>query len=153
MRKFLALALIGVLVLLATSASAPQVQQEKQISCVMDIAVVCTADWSDCWWEGPVTGCMLAGMVEFRENPATFPGKTQHFSEDFKFAPTAGGWIKGVDDGVWNFSTFKFRANGWVTQTSPEWAGLVGAKFHEMGTTTDPNGWPILGTGTTMTLH
>ncbi len=54
---------------------------------------------------------------------------------------------------VWNFATFKFRANGWVTKASPQWAGLVGAKFHEMGTTSDPAFWPVTGFGTEMTLH
>jgi hypothetical protein len=65
-------------------------------------------------------------------------GKVAHFYEDFVIYPETGGYIKGYDDGLWTFPTWKFRAEGRVTEASSEWSHLVGYKFHEMGTTDDP---------------
>ena len=155
MRKWLAVASVAVLVLLLTSASTPSTatRSNNPISCVIDIQFDCVD--GDCAWRGPITGCILSpGTIEFRETPLNrVAGKTEHFFEKFIiYAP--GGTISGDDAGVWNFATFKFRANGWVTAASTPYADLVGAKFHEMGTTSDPDStWPITGFGTVMTLH
>ena len=100
-------------------------------------------------WVGTVSGD-VTGTVEFWESPDnTIVGKVMHFYETFKIS-TATSDICGYDVGLWTFSTFKFRAQGWVTTATGEWAGLVGYKFHEMGYTTafpPPDGHTISGTG------
>jgi hypothetical protein len=95
-------------------------------------------------WSGTISGCILAGAWETRPSSPSEPlGQTLHFFETFTIWPTSGGEIHGVDQGVWNFSTLKFRVNGWVTYASPEWEHLVGYKFHQSGTTSDPTALPI----------
>lgn len=165
MRKPLALGLIAMLALLLTSASTPSAPMQRPISCVIDIQVVCDVYNDECpggRWEGPISGCILEGMtIQFWETERNFfPGHTEHFFEDFYIMDTQGSVvISGHNAGVWNFSTFKFRANGWVEQATGPWAYLQGYKFHEMGTTSDPdlwdpaNGVTITGFGTVMTLH
>lgn len=164
MKKVMAPTIVAALVLLATSGAAVPAQTSKPIACVIDIQFDCVQMCSDenepnCWdcaWRGPITGCSLTGgTIEFREQPQNrWPGKTEHFFEKFIIYAPGGGTISGDNAGVWNFATFKFRANGRVTEASPEWAHLAGAKFHEMGTTSDPaTTWPITGFGTEMTLH
>ena len=66
-----------------------------------------------------------------------------HFYELFTFYPDSGGWIKGFNDGTWNFSNLNFRAHGRVTKTSEEWTHLIGANFFEKGTTTGGLGDPL----------
>jgi hypothetical protein len=67
-----------------------------------------------------------------------------HFVEEFTIWPSDGGEIYGKDWGVWNMTTFKFRAQGWVTDASDEWAHLVGSRYHEIGVTSNPDdGLPI----------
>ncbi len=63
-------------------------------------------------------------------------GKTEHFFEKFVITTDGGDIIKGDDNGVWNFPTFKFRANGWVAEASGSSSYLVGYKLHEIGVTT-----------------
>jgi hypothetical protein len=46
-----------------------------------------------------------------------------------------------------DFATFKFRATGWVTDASANYAYLLGCKFHEEGVTTSPDVLPIIVTG------
>ena len=46
---------------------------------------------------------------------------------------SAGGWFAGTETGQWNMGTGAFRASGPVTAASPEWAGMVGYRFHESG--------------------
>ena len=97
-----------------------------------------------CWY-GTVEGD-ISGQVAFWETDANYiVGKTEHFFEVFTILPAGGGSISGVDAGVWNFSTFKFRAQGWVTDASSEWASLIGYKYFEMGRNSpfDPNA-PVL---------
>jgi hypothetical protein len=93
-------------------------------------------------WLGKVTGpkCDVEGTIRFDAvgEEYFYPGNTMHFVETFTIAPYSGGFIEGKDWGVWNYSTFKFRANGWVTEASPQWADLAGAHHHEMGVTSDP---------------
>ena len=102
------------------------------------------------YWLGKLSDCELEGEIKFVAVPEeyTYPGKTMHFVELFTINPYSGGEITGKNWGVWNLSTFKFRANGWVLDASPEWAHLIGAKYHEMGTTSpyygNPEDLPIL---------
>ena len=109
-------------------------------------------DPAACWY-GTVTGD-INGTVAFWETAANYVvGTTEHFFEVFTILPVGGGSIYGVDAGVWNFSTFKFRSQGWVTDASSEWASLIGLKYFEMGRTSDPNlGLPVTGYDTEMFL-
>jgi hypothetical protein len=163
----LAVALVAMLTLLLTSASTPSaaIQSNRPISCVINIRVVCPYNDKDCtggYWEGPITHCILEGMrIQFWETERNFwPGHTEHFFELFYILDGEGNTvISGHDAGVWNFSTFKFRANGWVVDATGPWAYLRGYAFHEMGRTSDPGlmdppqGITITGFGTVMTLH
>jgi hypothetical protein len=94
-------------------------------------------------WHGTITGD-ITGTIWFWETDRNrFPGHTEHFFEVFLI--TGGdGSISGYDNGVWNFATFKFRAEGRVTAASGGWTGLVGRKYFESGRTSDPNaGLPV----------
>lgn len=145
------LKLIAVLIvaLLFVPFSAVSAESNAPIECVLDITY---DEWEPgvFYWLGTLDDCDLAGAIKFEAVPEEYaePGKALHFVEEFTINPNSGGWIKGKNGGVWNFSTFKFRANGWVRETSPKWAHLVGAKYHEMGTTTpyygEPDDLPIL---------
>lgn len=142
-----------VLALLATvSISAVSAEPTAPIECVLDI----TYDEYESgvfYWVGTLADCELAGTIRFDAVPEEYAksGKALHFVEEFTIHPYSGGEIRGKNWGVWNFSTFKFRANGWVREASPEWEHLVGAKYHEIGTTSpyfgDPGDLPILAPG------
>ena len=96
------------------------------------------------YWLGRLSDCELAGSIRFDavDDEYAFPGKTMHFVEEFTIHPDSGGEITGKNWGVWNMSTFKFRANGWVLGASEGWEYLIGAKYHEMGTTSPYYGNP-----------
>lgn len=79
----------------------------------------------------------LVGSILVTENPATFAGMTEHFDEDCTITMTDGAVITGYDLGVYNLNTFRYRANGWITEvSSPAWEHMVGYKLHYSGTTT-----------------
>jgi hypothetical protein len=144
------------LLLSSFTAASAQPNASAPIECVVDITNYFDLDVGY-YWLGSVTGCMLKGTVLFVETDQNFDaGKSGHFFETFTIWPESGGEIRGENAGVWNFSTFKFRANGRVTGASEEWADLVGYKFHEMGRTTDPfdpEADVVSAPGTIMTLH
>jgi hypothetical protein len=157
MKKILAVALIAVVALLLTSAgvSAAPSNGPKIIKCDQFIAVYLSD--LEPHWRGNLSNCFLGGAdVHYYGKPeGWFSGKVAHFYEDFVIYPKTGGYIKGYDDGLWNFgTTWKFRAEGRVTEASSEWSYLVGYKFHEMGTTDDANlpGWTVLKGPSTMFL-
>jgi hypothetical protein len=97
-------------------------------------------------WVGTITGDITGSMV-IVENPATFPGTTEHFDESFTITTTDGIVIKGGDLGVFNLKMFKFVANGVITEvSSQEWQWLVGYGLHFWGTAdlgVDP--WHVTG--------
>jgi hypothetical protein len=100
------------------------------------------------YWLGTLTGpgCTVEGSIAFFavHDEYTYPGNTMHFVETFVIRPYAGGEIHGKNYGVWNLTTFKYRANGWVLDASEEWEYMVGYKYHETGTTGNPaDGLPI----------
>ena len=99
------------------------------------------------YWMGSITGD-LSGTIYFWElEPDPYlVGNVMHFLEDF-YIEFSDGWVSGYDKGLWNFATFKYRATGWVTDTSANYEYLIGSKFHEVGVTTIPEP-PIIGTGT-----
>jgi hypothetical protein len=147
-RSLLLVTALMVAVLLASSSIVTaQGNTGGTIDCALDITY---DDYGDgLYWFGTVTGpeCDVEGTIRF---DAVFEeyfdaGKTVHFVEEFTIAPYSGGEIRGKNWGVWNLSTFKYRANGWVMEASPEWAHLVGAHYHEVGVTADPAaGLPII---------
>ena len=162
MKKVLAVALIVVVALLLTSAGALAAPSNgpKIIKCDQFIALY-ASDGNDIHWRGNLSNCVLDGADVHYYGSTTKAGwgsgKVAHFYEDFVIYPKTGGYIKGYDDGLWNFgTTWKFRSEGRVTEASSEWSYLVGYKFHEMGTTDDlnliPEDWTIIKGPSTMFL-
>jgi len=139
MKKVLAVALVAVVALLLTSVgvlAAPSTGP-KIIKCDQFIAVHSTD--TPPHWRGTLSNCALDGAeVHYYGQPEGWEsGKVAHFHEHFVIYRD-GASISGYDDGLWNFSTWKFRAEGRVTEATGKWSYLVGYKFHEMGTTDDP---------------
>jgi hypothetical protein len=150
--------LLGVTVLMvafllvSSSAVAAQPSGSRAIECVLDITYNVWPEesyWgSGEYWSGTVTGpgCSIEGPIKFEavEDEYFYPRGTMHFVEVFTIHPDSGGEIHGKDWGVWNYSTFKFRANGWITEASDEWAHLVGSRYHEIGWTSSlDDGLPL----------
>jgi hypothetical protein len=132
--------LLVTLLFVLVSAVSAKPDSAAPIECVLDIAYDEHAP-GDFYWLGTVTGCSIEGTVEFRENEAREyyeTGNMAHFFEVFTIYPDSGGEIHGFNNGIWNFSNFNFRAQGRVTKASEEWAYLEGSKYHEMGTTGNP---------------
>ncbi len=65
---------------------------------------------------------------------ATVFGSVEHYFEDFAII-TNHGTIRGVDSGVWSFTTFNFRATGVVISADGDWAFLAGYTVSQKGTT------------------
>jgi hypothetical protein len=81
-------------------------------------------------------------------------GDTEYFFEVFTYLPDSGGYINGVDKGVFLLKDpFPFTARGWVTATSAEWADQLGSEYLERGNTSDINFWPITAFGTKMLMR
>lgn len=115
------------------------------IECVLDITY---DDYGgETYWLGTVTGpgCSVEGTIRFDAVPTEYfnAGETVHFVEEFTIEPYSGGVIRGKNWGLWNLSTLKYRATGWVREASGDWAHLVGSQYHEMGRTSDPAVMPI----------
>ena len=143
MKKVLAVTLIAVVALLLTSGGvlAAQSNGPKIIKCDQFIAVYST-DPEPHWRGTSATAPSMelkSTTTDRRRRRAGSPARSHTSTRTSSSIPTSGGFIKGYDDGLWNFSTWKFRSEGRVTEASPEWSHLVGYKFHEMGTTDDPN--------------
>ena len=125
--------LIFALLFVSIAAVSAQPNDSGAIKCDLDI----TYDFYDgpdqpAYWLGEVADCVLAGTIrfdaigaEYRFRPKPDNFSTMHFVEDFIIWPgntnrEQGGddWIEGKNCGVWTLSTFKFRAQGWVTDAS-----------------------------------
>ncbi|MFQ5876044.1 MAG: hypothetical protein ACE5JL_19900 [Dehalococcoidia bacterium] len=105
-----------------------------------------------CTWRGTVTGD-INGAICITLTWASFPGKTEHFSEAWTITTDLGDIEGLVHKGVWRFANFKWVANGEVTDATGAWSDLVGSRWHYSGTTTEfpvPPGTPVSGTGTIM---
>lgn len=149
-RSFILMAVL-MLALLFSSIAAVSAQAGAPIECVVDLKYDPSVGP---YWDGTISECSLQGSIRIWETDENyFAGKTEHFFETFTIWPESGGEINGEDAGVWNISTFNFRANGWITSASPEWEYLVGYKFHEMGRTSDPSVIPLTASNITMKLH
>ena len=136
--------------MLSVPAVAAQSDEPEPLKCAMEIDVFWT---TPAHWEGTIIGD-IEGSIEFWEGPASAVGMVLHFTEDFTIVTKDGAVITGYEKGVYNLNTFKFRANGFVTDVTPatsDWAYLVGYTFHEIGTTTVfVVGEPVHGTATMM---
>jgi hypothetical protein len=150
-KKLLLVMTVLMLALLSSSVTAVSARPNAPIECVLDL----TFDPNvGPYWDGTISECSLQGIIRIWETDKNYVvGKTEHFFETFTIWPDSGGEINGEDAGVWNFSTFKFRANGRVTSASTEWEYLVGYKFHEMGRTSDPSVLPLTASDVAMQLH
>lgn len=142
--------LTAALLLTSISVVSAKPNEPGTIDCVLDITYDVYEDGT--YWKGTVEGpeCSVAGTIKFFAVDEEYfdAGKTTHFVEEFIIEPYSGGFIEGKNWGVWNFSTFKYRANGWIKETSPQWEHLIGAKYHEMGTTSDlADGLPLTAPG------
>lgn len=125
--------MLAVVSALAMPVAVAKDSGSQMLKCEMTAHVV----WSPVpHWEGKITGGLI-GDIAFWENPATFPGLTEHFNETFYITTSSGTVITGFDLGVYNLNMFRFRANGGITDSSaPDYAYLVGYGVHENGITT-----------------
>jgi hypothetical protein len=132
MRKKLAVAIITGLVI-AIALTIPAISQPyKPLRSQIDFELV----WDPVpHWEGTLTGD-IEGEIIVALQGATFPGTTEHFYETWVIT-TSDGTIEGYDNGVWSFVTFKFRANGKITDATGSLEHLEGCNVHFMGTTTE----------------
>jgi len=136
-RKMAIAVLVTCMLAFVSALSMPAVRadedDERPLMCALELDVV----WATPpYWQGTVTGD-IAGSMLIMENPATFPGMTEHFDESFTITTTDGVVIKGWDLGVYNLNMFKFRANGMISEvSSPDWQWLVGYQLHFSGSTT-----------------
>lgn len=151
----MAAAMLATCVLSLLFAAVPAVSatstELKPIRCSADMAF---NEWSpgDMYWKGSIYGCSIAGTMKITELPALFPGKTEHFFEEFQIS-TDTGTISGADSGVWSFVTYKFRANGWVTAGTGSLEYLIGYKVHLSGVSSPwPGDLPITATGMAVTF-
>jgi hypothetical protein len=129
-----------VITLLFASFSTVVAEPNAPILCLVDMVYMVEDEGA--YWEGVVYECSLAGYIRFDpdpDNPSYFAGKTLHFFELFTIEPTSGGVIQGNTAGVGHlYEPFQFRANGWVTNATEPWSHLIGNKYFEIGTSTDP---------------
>jgi len=137
MKKGLLILITALMVtILFASFSTVAAEPNAPILCFVDM------EYNGAFWEGQVHDCSLEGNIRFDpdpDNPAYFVGKTLHFFELFTIEPVSGGVIQGNTVGVGHFyEPFQFRANGWVTDATNPWKHLIGNKYFEMGTSTDP---------------
>jgi len=127
------------------------------IQCDLDITY---NDWGDgIYWLGTIDGpdCSVAGNIRFDAVHSEYfeAGKSLHFVENFTIWPFSdpGSMIKGKNCGVWNLTTLRYRAHGWVTEdTDAQWDQLVGYQYHESGITGDPSVLPVEAPGGSATL-
>jgi len=146
------MAMVAILLFALSSAVSAKQDNAGAIACKLDI------NYNGAFWFGTVSGpkCGVEGNirfdaveVEYNYRPPREDFRVMQFVEEFTLWPGGYGedapFIKGKNCGVWNFSTFKFRAHGWVTEVSDEdqMGHLVGSQYHEMGITTDPGFDPI----------
>jgi len=156
MRTRLVVIVTAALLLMVALAAPAVAQTDKPLNCVVKMA---TGVEGAPDWYGTIRGD-INGMIGFSELQGgalnTVNGTTEHFIESWTIW-VGGDTISGVNEGVWSFVNFKFRANGVVTNATGDWAYLVGYRFHELGVTSpfDPatgEGWPITADGLQLRL-
>jgi len=158
MRKMLMAALLMCTVALLSTLSMPAVSAQPKGALKCELFIKLNWNWEGFPWGTPGSKYTWIGTVWGDINGnfyvtlqgASYPGKTEHFSETWIIV-TVGGSIKGFDDGVWASANLKWVANGRVTEADGTWSYLVGYNMHYGGTTTEfpaPVGTPVNGTGT-----
>ena len=136
----------GMLALILISTPVVAAGDDEPLRAVATLTIDMTtcgpAPPNDCFWSGTVAGD-INGNIEIREfwDQMFLPGNTEHFFEYFTISVDSDSWVSGVDQGVWNMGTQKFRANGVITDASADLEYLVGYQLHEMGVT---SGGPIV---------
>jgi hypothetical protein len=140
MKKLLIILALALLLLALAGPAGAQSKSNAPLRCHVDLSVSESNPIGD--WFGPITGDITGDIAYWERDGgalSTYPGKTQHFVEDWTIY--IGGYpsdvtISGYQEGVYNISTtLKFRANGWVTSAAPEFHWLVGHKSQAMGLT------------------
>ncbi len=128
-RRIIVAALVTCMLVFTIGLSMPAVRAEKPLVSTMEANLVL----EPLGWVGTLTGD-ITGSIALVENPATFPGTTEHFDESITITTTDGVVIKGYDLGVFNLKTLRFVANGAITEvSSPDWQWLVGYELHFWG--------------------
>lgn len=127
---------------IVSALSVPTVRADRPLVCAIEADLV----MEPLGWVGTVTGD-IAGTMVIVENPATFPGTTEHFDESFTITTNDGVVIKGWDLGVFSLKHLRFVANGMITEvSSPDWQWLVGYELHFWGTANlDVEPWHVSG--------
>ena len=125
-KGLLVLSAVLLVALMVASHSAVAADSHGPIVCLTDIVY----DQHDpvnepgvYYWYGPVYECELEGFLRYdpdEDNAPFFPGNSYHFFEKFTIYPDGGGEIHGSNAGTVQWSNYKFRANGWVTEASSE---------------------------------
>jgi hypothetical protein len=142
MKKRLLIAIVLALVLsltLAAPASAKIKNKERPLVSLMNMAVP-TADHPDTWFgtvSGDINGTLEVGELPSFEGPFLYT-----FTEWFE-VKTAMGDVRGFDMGVWNLTTFQFRASGWVTDATGPYERYIGWMLYEDGYTSDISNVPV----------
>jgi len=159
MRKMLTAALLMCTVALLSMLWMPAVSALPRGALKCKLFIALNWDWegfpwgtpgSKYTWIGTVWGDINGDFYVTEAAAASYPGKTEHFSETWIIV-TDAALIQGFDEGVWRFKTFDWVANGGVTSASGAWSYLVGSNMQYRGTTTEfpvPYGTPVNGTGT-----
>ena len=154
MRKMLLTPLMLCMVALLLTLGMPATHAKQPITLKSEVFIELNWDWvgfggsSPFTWIGTVSGD-INGDFYVSLVGASFPGKTEHFSETWIIDATDGD-LAGYDNGVWSFINFKWGANGEVTSATGGWSNLVGYDMRYSGTTTEfpvPYGTPVSGTG------
>jgi hypothetical protein len=130
-------------------------QQSKPLRCFMVMFIDQSEPAATIHWRGFVFGDINGKLDVWENRPQTNkmvpPGEI--FYEQF-FITTCRGTIVGYDVGVWDLSTFKWHADGYVSSATGEWACLKGFSVSEQkGMTTDPSKGNIVTGWATITIY
>jgi hypothetical protein len=154
MRKMLSAPLMLCMVALLSMLCMPAVYSERPVTLKSEVFIQLNWDWvgfggsSPFTWIGTVSGD-INGDFYVSLVSASFPGKTEKFSETWIIETTDGG-LAGFDEGTWSFINFKWGANGAITSATESYSYLVGYDMRYSGTTTEfpvPPGTVVTGTG------
>lgn len=154
-KRLLILASVLLIALLFVSFSVATADPNGPFKCKTNISYADHDETGFYYWYGEVSECELEGNIRYDVDPnydPLFPGNSYHFFEKFTISPSSGGEFYGDNAGTTQWSNMEFRANGWVTDASPEWEHLIGYKFHEKGTAVGLPDGGIDASGTTMRL-
>jgi hypothetical protein len=155
-RKLISASLIACMLALMSMLSVPAIagpccDDPLPLKCTIDLVIDLNAP--DAHWEGPIAGD-VGGTLQLWEHWSEifFVGATEHYFEDFVIL-VGDDYIKGSDQGVYNFGTLRFSYTGSVTDATGAWSYLLGWNMHGKGVAfADPNDADILTAEGTMML-